>query len=152
MPKPRANVWKGSQPCPEGCQEMADALPALPDPAPLQWAAQIEYSWGETRFTILATACSLRAAPWGNEPMTWLHCKAMTVREITPNEPTSLITALIPAHYVTGIKPGSTFRFSGSLKSGELGVFPPIHPAPEHALSLEEVERTLTELLTPERN
>jgi hypothetical protein len=150
--KRRANVWTGGQPLPEGCQETADALPAFAAPAPLRRAAHIEYYWGETRFSIWATACSVREAPWGEEPMAWLFCRAMTVQEIVPDEPTGLITALIPAPYVTAIKPGPTFRSRGSLEVGEVGVFPPIHPAPEYVLPLEEVERTLVELLTPERN
>ena len=152
MNKQRANIWKGKQPLPEGCKEMADALPLLPDPAPLRRAAQIEYHWGDTKFTVWAVACSLRVTAWGGEQMTWLHCKAWETAGIKPDVPTGVISVLIPAHYVTAIKPGPTFRLGGRRSSDELGVFPPHHPAPAHALPLSEVERLVEELLTPERN
>ena len=131
---------------------MADALPLLPAPVPLRRAAHIEYRWGDTSFEIFATACSLRTTMWGSEQMTWLHCKAMTIAEIEPDQPTGLMNVLIPAHYVTGIKPGPTFRLGRSRKGNDLGVFPPNRPAPAEALPLAEVERLLTGLLAPERN
>ena len=84
--------------------------------------------------------------------MTWLHCTAMRTAEIKPDEPTNLMSVLIPAHYVTGVKPGTTFRLSRSRRPDEIGVFPPNQPTPDDALSLPDLERALTELLTPERN
>jgi hypothetical protein len=157
MKKQRAFVWTGGQPCPEGCQEMADALPLLPTPAPLRRAAHIEYQWGKMKFTALATACSVRTTAWGGEQVAWLHCKAMNIAEIKPDEPTGIMTVLIPVYYVTVIKPGPTFRLTGSRKSEDLGVldlgvFPPNYPAPAQALPLSEVERVLEQLLEPERN
>lgn len=84
--------------------------------------------------------------------MTWLHCKAMRAAEIKAEEPTGLMNVLIPAHYVTGIKPGPTFHLTRSRKSDDIGVFPPNQPPPANALALSEVERVITDLLTPARN
>jgi hypothetical protein len=94
----------------------------------------------------------VRTTAWGSETMTWLHCKAMNVVEITPDEPTNLMTVLIPEHYVTAIRPGPTFRVSRGGPSEDLGVFPPNQPAPAESLPLAEVERILVSLLAPERN
>ena len=153
MNQPHIFVWTGGQPVdPQRDRHAADGIPAFPDPAPLRRAALIEYFWGQARFEIVASACSVRTAPWGGEPVTWLHCKAKQTATLTPDEPTDLMTVLIPAHYVTGIGPGPTFRIAQSRHSDDLGVFPPNQPTPAAALPLEEVERVLTDLLTPERN
>jgi hypothetical protein len=88
------------------------------------------YQWGDARFEIVATACSVRTTPWGTEQMTWLHCKAMTVHETKTDETTRLMTVLIPAHYVTGMGPGPTFRIGRSGDSPDLGVFPPNRATP----------------------
>jgi hypothetical protein len=104
------------------------------------------------KFDVWATACSVRTTAWDSEQMTWLHCTGMNVVEITPDEPTGLMTVLIPAHYVTAVRPGPTFRRCRSRPSGDLGVFPPNQPAPAASLPLAEVERTLATLLAPERN
>ena len=153
MKRPHIFVWTGGHPVdPERDRHMADGIPAFPAPDPLRRAALIEYFWGEARFEIVASACSVRTAPWGSEPVTWLHCKAKQTAAMTPGEATTLMTVLIPAHYVTGIGPGPTFRIGHSGPSDDLGVFPPNQPAPAAALPLAEVERVLTDLLTPERN
>jgi hypothetical protein len=146
-------IWTGGQ-LDRGDESgrLAEALPLLPAPAPLLRAAQIQYYWGDTKFDIWATACSVRTTAWGVAEMTWLHCKAMHVPEIKPDEPTNLATVLIPVYYVTSIQPGPTFRLSRSQPSEELAIFPPNRPAPEKRLALEEVERCLTALLAPERN
>ena len=146
-------IWTGGrfQPSKE-CQQMVDALPLLPPAVPLWRAALIHYQWGDAQFEIVATACSLRTTPWGSDEMIWLQCKAMQTAAIKPDPDTGLINVLIPAHYVTGIAPGPTFQIARSGKSDDVGVFPPSQPAPENALPLEEVERVLAELLTPERN
>jgi hypothetical protein len=149
----RIFIWEGGQPhIVEGCQEWAEMIPPLPEPAPLGRTAHISYRWGEMAFNILATACSLRTTVWGDGSMTWLHCKAKPIAEITPDESTGMMTALIPASYVTSIQPGPTFRLNRSRPSVDLGVFPPVWPAPAGSLPLAEVERILEELLTPERN
>src|SRR5262245_329627 len=120
----RVFIWTGGQSA-EATedQQLAEALPLLPPPAPLQRAAHIEYRWGATPFAIWATACSVRTTAWGGEQMTWLHCQAMNVAEITPEEPTGLMTVLIPASYITGIRPGPAFRVSRSRPAEDLGVF-----------------------------
>jgi hypothetical protein len=149
----RIFIWTGGQPeSADGSSQLAEALPLLPPPAPLRRAAHIEYHWGVTKFDIWATACSVRTTPWGRAQMTWLHCKAMHVPEITPDQPTNLVTVLIPADYVTRIQPGPTFRLSRSQPSEELAIFPPNQLAPVECLALAEVERLLAALLAPERN
>jgi hypothetical protein len=153
MKEQQVFIWTGGQPrSAGGCLQLAEAIPLLPPPAPLRRAAHITYHWGEAKFDIWATACSVRTTAWGSGQVTWLHCKAMNTAEIKPEEPTNLMTALIPAHYVTGIRPGPTFRLNRSGRSPDLGVFPPNQVAPADSLPLAEVDRILTGLLEPERN
>jgi hypothetical protein len=154
MKKQQVFIWTGGNPDGfKGCEGKADTLPFLPAPTPLRRAALIAYQWGETKFEIAATACSLRTTPWGSEQVTWLHCKASQTEELTFDEPTRLTTVLFPAHYVTAIKPGTTFHLAQSRKfECDVGVFPPNQPTPPDALPLAEVERVVTELLIPERN
>jgi hypothetical protein len=154
MKRQRVSIWTGGRPDgAKGCREMADALPFVPAPTPLRQAAVIAYQWGETKFEIVATACSVRTTPWGSEQMTWLHCKARQTAHVLFDEPTGLMTVLFPAHYVTGIKPGPTFRIKKSRKSeDDIGLFPPNQPTPADGLPLSEIERAITELLIPERN
>jgi hypothetical protein len=148
----RVFVWTGGQPADEGQRQLAEALPVLPPPAPLQRAAHIEYRWAATQFAIWATACTVRTTAWGSEQMTWLHCKAMNVAEITPDEPTNLKAVLIPARYVTSIRPGPTFQLSRRQRSGDLGVFPPNQPAPAGSVPLAEIKALLAWLVAAERN
>ena len=133
---------------------MPDACSFLPEPTPLRRAAVICYQWGEQKFEIWSTACSIRSVPWEKtgELMTWLHCKARPVAEIAPEDDTELMTVLIPAHYVTCIHAGPTFRLGRTGKTKSLGIFPPIHAAPTNRLPLPEIERVLTDLLDPGRN
>jgi len=148
-------IWCGGNPqSAAGCEEKANALPFLPPPAPLRRAALIEYRWGAVKFQIAATACSLRTNRWGDEQVTWLHCKARPIAEIHPRLPASLLTVLIPAHYITAVYPGPTFRVEQARRSGqeEVGVFPPNQPKPENALPLAELERRLAEFLAPGRD
>jgi hypothetical protein len=144
-------LWTGGRPeTAKGSQEKADALPYLPAPAALHRTALIEYSWGETRFEILATACSVRITAWGDEQMTWLHCKARPIAEIKSGEAVGLITVIFPAQYVTAIQPGPPFQQATQGEpSGDLGVFPPNQPPPEDALALWEIERVIVELMEP---
>src|SRR5436305_6299410 len=107
MTQPRYFIWTGGRPDDTtDVQERCDELPQLADPTPLRRAALIEYRWGSTNFDITATACSVRVTAWGDEQMTWLHCKAMTTASIKPEGQTGVMCVLIPAHYVTAIKPG----------------------------------------------
>jgi hypothetical protein len=110
------------------------------------------YQWGETTFEILAAACSVRTAPWGAEPMAWLHCKAIQTAEIRPEAPTGLMNVLFPVDYVTAIEPGPTFRLARARPPEDIGVFPPNQLSPEDAVPLAEVERVLADLLAAERN
>jgi hypothetical protein len=103
-------------------------------------------------FNAWATACSVRTTTWGSRQMTWLHCMAVNVAEIAPDEPTRMMAVLIPAHHVTAIRPGPTFQLTRSQHPEDLGVFPPSPFAPPDSLPLAEVERILAELLAPQRN
>jgi hypothetical protein len=155
MKRQRVLLWTGpKKETSAECQRLADTLPDLPEPHPLRRSALIEYYWGSVKFEIVASACSLRQTAWGSEQVTWLHCKAIPTAEIKPEEETALLNVLIPAHYVTAIQPGQTFRPGRRKKSanGDIGVFPPNQPTPEDALPLEEIESVVAELLTPERN
>ena len=102
----------------------------------------------------LADFMAAVAATPPDEPVTWLHCTAMRTAEVNWDGPTRMMNVLIPAHYVTGIKPGPPFQlgrrdFQGS---GSVGVFPPIHPPPDGALPLEEIEQTIVRFLDPVLN
>jgi hypothetical protein len=154
MKRQQVFIWTGGRADDaKGCAGKADTLPFLPAPAPLRRAALIAYRWGETRFEIVATACSLRTTPWGREQVTWLHCKASQTATMRFDDPTGLTTVLFPAHYVTGIRTGPTFRVGQSRKSEhDIAVFPPNQPTPAHALPLSELERVIAEVLAPERN
>jgi hypothetical protein len=154
MKQQKIFVWTGGQPARDGeaSRANAEALLPLPEPTPLRKAALIKYRWGAAEFTILASACSLRTTAWGGGQMTWLHCKAQQVEAVRPDEPTGLMTALIPAPYVTSVGPGPTFHLTRGSGNEDIGVFPPNQPAPAGALPLAEVERALAELLLVERN
>jgi hypothetical protein len=151
MKRQRVLIWTGGRPIgPRGGRHLADAFPVFPAPAPLRRAALIEYHWGDLKFEIVSSACSVRLALWGGEAVTWLHCKAIPTAEMTAGQPTGVMNVLIPAHYVTRIGPGPTFRLLRGGQSDELGVFPPDQPTPAAALPLAEVERVLADLLLPQ--
>ncbi|HEY7313504.1 MAG TPA: hypothetical protein VH643_29405 [Gemmataceae bacterium] len=153
MKKQHICLWTGGQNHIAGqCQRMAESLPDFPDPVPLAQTALIEYQWGKTHFDIFVTACSLRNATWGDEEMTWLHCKGHQTSHINPAGATSQMMVLIPAHFVTSIKTGTSYRIANLRHTDDLGVFPPNQPTPADALPLVEVERVLMELQTTERN
>ncbi|MGH7226498.1 MAG: hypothetical protein ACRELF_25050, partial [Gemmataceae bacterium] len=84
--------------------------------------------------------------------VTWLHCKAMQTAAIKPDQQTSLMNVLIPADYVTNIKPGPIFPLHRSRPTEDLGVFPPVYTLPADSLPLEMIERVVAELLASERN
>jgi hypothetical protein len=134
------------------CHRLAEKIPELPAPDPLQSAVVIEFHWGASRFEIFSSACSLRNIPWGVEEMTWLHCKAMRTAEVQFDEPTGMMNVLIPALYVTSIKPGPTFKLTRSDKINDIGLFPPNQSAPLNPVPLEEIERIIARLLNVERN
>jgi hypothetical protein len=151
MKRQRVFIWTGGRPIgPRGGRHLADAFPVFPAPAPLRRAALIEYSWGDAKFEIVSSACSVRLALWGDEAVTWLHCKAIQTAEMTPGQPARLMNVLIPVHYVTRIEPGPTFRLMQSGQPDEIGVFPPDQSTPAAALPLAEVERVLADLLLPQ--
>ena len=133
---------------------MAKAFSFLPEPDLLKQAALIDYEWGDQKFEIICTACSLRTLPWEEtgEELAWLHCKAMRTAELNPDGPTGMMNVLIPAHYVTRIRPGPTFRLKRSGKPRDIGIFPPNQPTPSNHLSLAAIDEAIAELLRPDRN
>lgn len=133
---------------------MSDIYSSLPDPVPLKRAALVTYEWGEQKFEIICTACSVRTVEWKDtgERIAWLHCKAMRTAEIKPEGATSMMTVLIPAHYVTSIRPGPTFRMTSSRPTRDIGVFPPTKPTPAASLPLSDLEKAVADLLDPARN
>ncbi len=146
-------LWTGGRP--DDVTEdvrRANALPVLPAPAPLQRALAITYRWGETQFEMLASACSIRRTPWGDDEMAWLNCKAMQTALVKPGEPIGLMNVLVPAHYVTALQPGPTFQIAKSHTSGDVGVFPPNKPTPADHLPLDEIEKVIAASLAVERN
>jgi hypothetical protein len=155
MKQPRVTVWTGGQPeASEGCFQLAEALPALPPPAPLRRSALVEFSWGAQQFQFLAVACSVRTTPWGGESVAWVHCKGQQTAIMRLDEPTELIDVLIPAHYVTALEPNTTFQILRSRPSDgpAMGVFPPNQPAPAAALPLAQIERVIADLRSPALN
>jgi hypothetical protein len=151
MTRQHVLVWTGGRPAGPGQGgHAADDLPIFPAPAPLGRAALIEYYWGNARFEIVAAACSARLALWAGEAVNWLHCRAIQTATMRPGDPARLMNVLIPAHYVTRIEPGPTFRRNQTGQPNEIGVFPPDQPAPAAALPLAEVERALADLLLPQ--
>ncbi len=155
MKQQRVTVWTGGQPeASEGCLQLAEALPALPAPAPLRRSALVEFSWGAYQFQFLAAACSVRTALWGGESVAWVHCKGQQTAVMRLDEPTVLFEVLIPAHYVTALEPNTTFQILRSRPPDGpvLGVFPPNHPTPAAALPLEEIKRVVADLRSPALN
>jgi hypothetical protein len=153
MKRQKICIWTGGQAGDwEEFRAYAEALLPLPGPTPLRRAALIKYWWGPVEFTIFASACSLRTTRWGDEQVTWLHCKARETVEVRPDEPVGVITVLFPAAYITSIGPGPTFHLKRGRDGEDIGVFPPNQPAPAGALPLAEVERALADLLLVERN
>lgn len=130
----------------------ADGFPQFAPPAPLRQTAIITYFWGPTKFEMAATACSIRMAPWGTTELAWLHCKAVQTLAIIPNETVSNIVVLVPAAYVTSIALGPTFQITSSRPSHDIGVFPPIHPAPLDVVPLPQIETIIAQLLAPDLN
>jgi hypothetical protein len=146
MNRHRFFIWTGGGPGGPEDGQRAEAIPLLPVPDPLPRAALITYWWGKARFEFVATACTVRTTPWGAGQMTWLHCKGAQPAAIKPDAPTGEMVFLIPAQYVTGVKPGPTYQITDRHPTDDIGLFPPSHPAPPHALPLPEIERALAGL------
>lgn len=153
MKKQNFILWTGGERVLDRqCQRNLRGLPSFPDPVPLSRTARIEYHWGLTQFDIFVTACSLRTTAWGKKEITWLQCKGVQTMNVHPDKPASLIMVLIPAHFITSIRPDTSYHILNSRRSDDIGVFPPNKSKPAAALPLEEIERVLMELRTTERN
>ena len=81
-----------------------------------------------------------------------MQCKGMNLAGLDLENPVGLITVVIPAHYVTSIKPGPTFRIKRSSRKGDTAIFPANQPTPANRLSLPEIEHAIADLMTVERN
>jgi hypothetical protein len=103
--------------------------------------------WGLQRFEVIASACSIRRIVWEGQEVTWLHGKAVQSKDIKPDGTAKAITALIPAHYVTGAEAGPPCQWRRSRPNNELGVFPPNKPPPAAAVPLEELGRLIASLV-----
>jgi hypothetical protein len=128
---------------------MSDVYHSLPPPTPLRRALVVHFEWGPQKFEIVAIACAIRITPFEQtgEEVTWLQCKAVQRQLIKPDGTGEMMNLLIPANYVTHAEPGATFRLTVSRRSGDIGIFPPIHPAPEGRISLEQLAETITALV-----
>jgi hypothetical protein len=84
----------------------------------------------------------------------WLHCQGQQTELIRLDEPTDLVDVLIPAHYVTALEPNTTFQIGRRRRpdGSVMGVFPPNQLIPAAALTLEQVERGVADLRSPELN
>jgi hypothetical protein len=123
---------------------------SLPEPAPLARMALLKFQWGHTEFESLCTGCSIRTLGVGDwqEPITWLHCRAMRTAEVEPDDTSNFMNVLIPAHYVTCFGPGPTYRQQRPEPLlGGLRVFPANQPTPDNHFDLEQIEESLVELL-----
>jgi hypothetical protein len=120
----------------------------LPPPMPLRRALSIKYEWGEQKFDIVASACSIRTTLWEetDQEVTWLHCEAVQTMSIKPDGSGDMMNVLIPAHYVTRAERGPKYRIKRSKASGDLGIFPPSKPTPANPVPLPELERLVADL------
>ncbi len=125
--------------------EKPDLSSTLPPPTPLRRTAVVHFSWGEQRFAFVCSACSLRREPdpeKGGDPIDWLHVYGFQgghYTKVNPSGTVSTIPYLIPAQYVMQITYGGRYKVTEVKKSEDLGIFPPIHPAPEAALPLNQI-------------
>lgn len=140
------SIWTGGQAADPENGRRAAAIDPLPAPAPLPRCALVTFWWGRTRLEFAVVACTIRATSWGAERMTWLHCKGTQVTANVPEGAVGTMAILVPAHYVTGVRPGPGFTITERHAGGTSGLFPPSRPAPPHAMPLPEIERALAGL------
>lgn len=125
----------------------------LPEPTPWRTSAVVGFQWGNESFTVLCVAGDVRVEPYEGNPVTWLHFKGRQFFGAVPTDlSTSVTTYMAPASYVTKIEPGPPYKVSQGKKTVDIGVFPPMLPDPPGSIGIEEVQRLVVELLTPERN
>lgn len=126
--------------------EKPDLSQTLPPPTPLRRTAVVSFVWDGKPFHFVCTACSLRREPDPDscgEPIDWLHVHGVQgggYAKANPSGSYSATTYLIPAKYVMRITYGGRYRIVETKKSGDLGLFPPIHPAPDAAMTLGQIQ------------
>ena len=129
-----------------------DTYDRLPDPVDLTRVAFLEYQWGEQSFELACSACSVRTEIWedSGEPIVWVHCKGSQIfNGQLPDGKATSRKFLIPANYVTSLKPGPVFKVSKRRGSPDIGIFPPTQPVPEGQMLLSEIEKVIAELQIP---
>jgi hypothetical protein len=133
---------------------MSNLAAILPPPTPLRQGLLIRYQWGEQKFEIIASACSIRTTFWKETgtDVTWLHCKAVQTMAIRPDGSGDMMNVLIPAHYITHVEPGPKYRIARSRPSRDLGIFPPNQPTPASSFPLAELERVISGLVDQSLN
>jgi hypothetical protein len=125
--------------------EEPDLSKTLPAPTPLRRTAVVSFVWGTQRFHIVCVACSLRREPYpdkSGEPIDWLHIHGFhggRYTKVNPSGSVSTAPYLIPAKYVMQITYGGRFKITEARKAEDIGIFPPIHPAPDAALPLNQI-------------
>lgn len=139
-------IWTAGGPWDPEIGRRAAAIDPLPAPEPLPQAALVTHWWGKVRFEFVVVACSIRTTAWADGPMTWLDYKGTQVTGGRIDGPVASRRLLVPAGYVTGIRPGPSFAITARGPGGLIGLYPPNQPAPPHALPLAEIERLLAEL------
>jgi hypothetical protein len=114
--------------------------------------AIVSFVWGTEQFHVVCTACSLRRERdpnEGGEPIDWLHVHGYQggrFTKVNPSGTISITPYLIPAKYVIRIGYGWRFTISEEKKSPDLGLFPPIHAAPDAALPLNQIREIVDSL------
>lgn len=132
--------------------DQPDLSTTLPDPTPLRRTAIIHFVWGSQEFDVVCTACSICQAldSHSGKEIAWLQCKGFQGGAVNPIGNVATQRYLVPAHYVTNIAYGGRFRIVEQKKSEDLGVFPPIHPSPATALSLDKIRELIASLQVQE--
>lgn len=132
--------------------ESLDLSATLPAPTPLRRTAIVSFLWGTQSHHIVCVACSVRRAPdpeTGQE-IDWVHCQGCGREEVCRTKSVPTTYYLIPASYVVRITYGGRYTIAERKKSEDLGIFPPIHPAPDAALTVSQIREIITFLQVEE--
>jgi|SRR6516162_1534382 hypothetical protein len=125
----------------------------LPRPPRLKRAGIIEFISGREKFGFRCTAATLRKGKCSDgRIIDWLHFEGS---QVYPAEQMANaadpVSCLVPAGYVTSIKPDPDFRIEPGKNSPEIvspGILNPIHADPSGALGVEVVDREINNLMS----
>ena len=132
---------------PHSRKDPIDYSSYLREPPNLKRSAIVEYTWRAEQFRLVLSAAEVRDEPWETgDIVSWLYCKGFQIHSNVSDlsGAKNTMTFLIPAAYVTSIENGPTFRIQKTKKTEDIGVFPPIHPAPPNALSIQVVKQRIS--------